>query len=315
MKRLRESCLLEKVINLDHRLLTFVTVAEEKSFTRAANVLHITQPAVTQHIQNLECEYNVSLLERGKGSVTLTKAGEIAFHQAKQILAHYKETKRLIDELLYGDSGSIVISASFTFGEYILPYVLRRFQKLYPQITFMVNIVNSDDVMHQVQSREADIGIIENEFSSENLKVVSFAQDTVSVIAASNHDFYVGEVPTLEELATQTWILREKGSGTREVAEKALKELEITPAHVLELGSIQIIKGAVEAGLGISVLSNWTVRKELALNTLRVVNLESLSLTRSFSYVYLPREWQTKTIQLFASCLTQLSSYQPKIRV
>jgi len=300
---------------LDHRLLTFVTVAEEKSFTRAANVLHITQPAVTQHIQNLECEYNVSLLERGKGSVTLTKAGEIAFHQAKQILAHYKETKRLIDELLYGDSGSIVISASFTFGEYILPYVLRRFQKLYPQITFMVNIVNSDDVMHQVQSREADIGIIENEFSSENLKVVSFAQDTVSVIAASNHDFYVGEVPTLEELATQTWILREKGSGTREVAEKALKELEITPAHVLELGSIQIIKGAVEAGLGISVLSNWTVRKELALNTLRVVNLESLSLTRSFSYVYLPREWQTKTIQLFASCLTQLSSYQPKIRV
>ena len=300
---------------MDHRLLTFVTVAEEKSFTRAANVLHITQPAVTQHIQNLECEYNVSLLERGKGSVTLTKAGEIAFHQAKQILAHYKETKRLIDELLYGDSGSIVISASFTFGEYILPYVLRRFQKLYPQITFMVNIVNSDDVMHQVQSREADIGIIENEFSSENLKVVSFAQDTVSVIAASNHDFYVGEVPTLEELATQTWILREKGSGTREVAEKALKELEITPAHVLELGSIQIIKGAVEAGLGISVLSNWTVRKELALNTLRVVNLESLSLTRSFSYVYLPREWQTKTIQLFASCLTQLSSYQPKIRV
>ncbi|GAB6156765.1 cysJI operon transcriptional regulator CysL [Desulfosporosinus burensis] len=297
---------------MDHRLLTFVTVAEEKSFTRAATVLHITQPAVTQHIQNLECEFNVSLLERGKRSVSLTQAGELAFHQAKQILAHYKETKRLLDELLYGDSGSIVISASFTFGEYILPYVLRRFQKLYPQITFMVNIVNSDEVMHQVQSREADIGIIETEFSSENLKVVPFAQDTVSFIAASNHDFYAGEVPTVEELATQTWILREKGSGTREVAEKALEDLDITPAHVLELGSIQIIKGAVEAGLGISVLSNWTVRKELSLNTLKLVNPESLSLTRSFSYVYLPIEWQTKTIQLFASCLTEISSFQFK---
>jgi DNA-binding transcriptional LysR family regulator len=296
------------VRNLDYRLLTFVTVAEEKSFTRAATVLHITQPAVTQHIQNLERELNVSLLERGKRSVRLTKAGEIAFHQAKQILAHYKETKRLVDELLYEDSGNIVISSSFTFGEYILPSVLRRFQKLYPQITFVVNIVNSDEVMHQVQKREADIGIIETEFSSENIKVIPFAQDTVSVIAASNHDFYAGEVPTVEELAMQTWILREKGSGTREVTEKALEDLNIIPAHVLEMGSIQIIKGAVEAGLGISVLSNWTVRKELSLNTLKVINPESLSLTRSFSYVYLPIEWQTKTIQLFASCLTQLSS-------
>ena len=181
--------------NLDYRLLTFVTVAEEKGFTRASTVLHITQPAVTQHIRNLECELNVSLFERSKRSVSLTKAGEIVFHQAKQILVHYKETKRLVDELLYGDSGSITISSSFTFGEYILPYVLRQFQKLYPQITFMVNIVNSDEVKHQVQSREADIGIIETEFSSENLKVVPFAQDTVSVIAASNHDFSEGTVP------------------------------------------------------------------------------------------------------------------------
>ena len=297
---------------MDHRLLTFVTVAEEKSFTRAATVLHITQPAVTQHIRNLESDFNVSLLERGKRSVSLTKAGELVFHQAKQILAHDKETKRLVDELLYGECGSIVISASFTFGEYILPYVLRQFQKLYPQITFMVNIVNSDEVIHQVQSREADIGIIETEFSSENLKVVPFAQDTVSFIAAINHDFYVGEVPTAEELARQTWILREKGSGTRQIAEKVLEELKITPAHVLELGSIQIIKGAVEAGLGISVLSNWTVRKELSLNTLKIVNPESVSLTRSFSYIYLPIEWQTKTIQLFAGCLTEISRFQPK---
>lgn len=216
----------------------------------------------------------------------------------------------MVDELLYGDSGSIVISASFTFGEYILPYVLRRFQKFYPQITFTVNIVNSDDVIHQVQSREADIGIIETEFSSENLEVVPFAQDTVSFIAASDHDFYAGEVPTIEELATQTWILREKGSGTRKVAEKALEELGITPVHVLELGSIQIIKEAVEAGLGISVLSNWTVRKELSLNILKLVNPGSFSLTRSFSYIYLPAEWQTKTIKLFAGCLNKISSFQ-----
>lgn len=216
-----------------------------------ATVLHITQPAVTQHIQSLESEFNVSLLERGKRSVSLTKAGEIVFHQAKQILAHYKETKRLVDELLYGDSGSIVISASFTFGEYILPYVLRRIQKFYPQITFTVNIVNSDDAIYQVQSREADIGIIETEFSSENLAVVPFAQDTVSFIAASDHDFYAGEAPTVEEVATQTWILRERGSGTGKVAEKALDELGITPVHVLELGSIQIIN----LGTGRTILS------------------------------------------------------------
>lgn len=293
---------------MDHRLLAFLTVAEENSFTKAAAVLHITQPAVTQLIQNLESDFDASLLERGKRSVSLTKAGEIVFLQAKQILAHYKETKRLIDELLYEDTGSIVVSASYTFGEYILPYVLRQFQKLYPHISFMVNIVNSNDVIQQVQSREADIGIIETEFSNGNLKVVPFAQDTVSFIAASNHDFYLGEVPTVEELATQTFILREEGSGTRKIAERALEEFGINPAHVLELGSIQIIKQAVEAGLGISFLSNWTVRKELSLNTLKLVNPEKLSLSRSFSYVYLPIELQTKTIRLFANCLDHIRS-------
>ncbi|MDQ7095073.1 LysR family transcriptional regulator [Desulfosporosinus sp. PR] len=295
---------------MDQRLLTFITVAEEKSFSRAANVLHITQPAVTQHIRNLECEFNVILLERGKRSVSLTKAGKIVFHQAKQILTHYKETKRLVDELLYGDSGSIVVSASYTFGEYILPSVLRRFQKAYPHITFMVNIVNSDEVIHQVKSREADIGIIETDFlSSENLKVVPFAQDTVSFIAAANSNFYAGEVPTLDELTTQTWILREKGSGTRKVAERVLEEFKITPAHILELGSTQIIKEAVEAGLGIALLSNWTVRKELTLNTLKLINPVNFSLVRSFSYIYLPSEWQTKTIQLFAGCLSEIPGF------
>lgn len=298
---------------MDQRLLTFVTVAEEQSFTKAAHVLHITQPAVTQHIQNLENDFNVSLLERGKRTVTLTKAGKIVFHQAKQILSYYKETKRLVDELLYEDSGSMVISSSYTFGEYILPYVLREFQLSYPRISFMVNIVNSDEVIHQVQNREADIGIVETEiFSSENLKVVPFFQDAVSFFAASDYDFYVGEKPTLEELSNQTWILREKGSGTRKITEKALEEYGITPSNTLELGSIQIIKKAVEAGLGISALSNWTVRKELALNTLKLVNPEKLSLLRSFSYIYLPAEWQTKTIQLFADCLSHISSIKLK---
>lgn len=291
---------------MDHRLLTFVTVAEEKSFSKAASALHITQPAVTQHIQNLEYEFNVSLFERGKRSVSLTKAGAIVYHHAKQILAHYQETKRLVDEMLYGDSGNIVVSASFTFGEYILPYLLRRFQKLYPHVTFAIHIVNSDEVIHQVQSRQADIGIIESEFSSKELMVVPFARDKVSLIAASNNNFYRGNVPTIEELTDQTWIMREKGSGTRKIAEQAMKEFGINPACVLELGSIQIIKEAVEAGLGISFLSNCTVRKELSLNRLRVVNPDNLSLTRSFSYIYLPAEWQTNTIQLFVHCLTEM---------
>ncbi|WP_434509691.1 LysR substrate-binding domain-containing protein [Desulfitobacterium sp. AusDCA] len=294
---------------MDQRLLTFVTVAEEKSFTKAAQVLHITQPAVTQHIQNLENDFNVSLLDRGKRTVTLTKAGHIVYHQAKQILTYYNETKRLVDELIYEDSGSMVISSSYTFGEYILPYVLKEFQIRYPRVSFMVNIVNSDDVIHQVQNREADIGIVETEISSsENLKAVPFFEDTVSFFAASNHNFYTGEGPTIEELSRQTWILREKGSGTRKVTEKALEEFGIIPAHTLELGSIQIIKEAVEAGLGISALSNWTVHKELSLNTLKLVNPENLSLQRSFSYIYLPAEWQTKTIQLFADCLNKISS-------
>ncbi|WP_240985920.1 LysR family transcriptional regulator [Acididesulfobacillus acetoxydans] len=295
-------------MNLDHRLLSFVKVVQEQSFSRAAAALHITQPAVTQHIQSLEAEFDASLLERGKRSVNTTKAGEIVFHEALRILEHYNEMKRLVDEVLGGDTGSIVVSASYTFGEYILPYVLRQFQQSYPKISFVVNIVNSDEVVRQVRNHEADIGIIETDLAgSENLTVVPFARDEVIVIAASNNNFYAGTAPLAEELATQTWLLREEGSGTRRVAEKALKDLAISPTHILELGSIQIIKQSVEAGLGISVLSNWTVRKELSLNTLKQVNPQGFSLGRSFSYIHLTAEWQTKTIKLFAGCLTGMA--------
>ncbi|MEH7389498.1 LysR family transcriptional regulator [Bacillus sp. JJ1503] len=290
---------------MDQQLAVFVMVAEKQNFSRAAEELHMTQPAVSQYIQALERTMGTILLERSNKYVRLNKAGEIVYHHAKEIIGLYSKMNFLIDDLTNKPSGALSIGASYSYGEYILPHLIAKMQKKYPLINPSITIGNTKEIAELVLGHQLDIGIVEGEYKNNHLVVEPFAVDTMSIVASPQNRFaqIKGEVP-LTELENETWICRETGSGTREAAEKMFSNYEITPKKLLVFGSTQIIKESVEAGLGISLLSDWTIRKELSLGTLKVLKVKDLSITRDFSTV-LSSPFETKALKVFLEIIKQ----------
>ena len=283
---------------MDQQLAVFVMVAEKQNFSRAAEELHMTQPAVSQYIQALERSMGTTLLERTNKYVRLNKAGEIVYHHAKEIIGLYSKMNFLIDDLTNKPSGALSIGASYSYGEYILPHLIAKMQKKYPLINPSITIGNTKEIAELVLGHQLDIGIVEGEYKNNHLVVEPFAVDTMSIVASPHNRLaqMEGEI-SLSILENETWICREIGSGTREAAEKMFSKYGITPKKLLEFGSTQIIKESVEAGLGISLLSDWTIRKELSLGTLRVLKVKDLNVTREFSTV-LSSPFQTKALQV-----------------
>ena len=284
---------------MDQQLFVFITVAEKKNFSRAAEELHMTQPAVSQYIQALEKTMGTKLLERSNKYVRLTKAGEIVYHHAKEILALYAKMDFLIDDLTNNPSGSLSIGASYTYGEYVLPHLLAKMQLKYPAINPTITIGNTREIAELVLGHQLDVGIVEGNFQDKNLKVEPFAVDDMSIVVSSNHHLAkTNNEISLSELANETWIVREIGSGTREAIESMFSQYKMTPKKKLEFGSTQIIKEAVEANLGISLLSDWAIRKELSLGTLTIIKIDGVSIRRDFSTV-LSSPFQTKALSVF----------------
>ncbi|PWA10071.1 LysR family transcriptional regulator [Pueribacillus theae] len=284
---------------MDQQLQIFVTVAERKNFSRAAEELHMTQPAVSQYIQTFERAIGTKLLERSNKYVRLNKAGEIVYHHAKEILGLYAKMQRLIDDLMNKASGSLSIGASYTFGEYVLPHIIAKMHDNYPLINPTISIGNTKEIAELVLGHQLDVGIVEGEFKSTKLLFEPFAEDSMIVVASPNHRLASKKgwirVPDLEK---ETWIVRENGSGTREATEKMFRLFEFAPKKIMEFGSTQLIKESVEAGLGISLLSHWAIRKELSLESLQKVEIKGLPFTRKFSIVT-QTPFQTKALEVF----------------
>lgn len=286
-------------MKMDQQLAVFVKVAEKQNFSRAAEELHMTQPAVSQYIQALERTMGTTLLERSNKYVRLNKAGEIVYHHAKEILGLYSRMNDLIDDLTNKASGPLSIGASYTFGEYVLPYLIAKMQKEYPLVSPKITIGNTKEIAELILAKQLDVGIVEGHYDNKRLLIEPFANDSMSVVASPQNRLAQmdGEVP-ISELEKETWIVRENGSGTREAVDKMFKQYHIAPKKCLEFGSTQIIKEAVEAGLGISLLSNWAIRKELSLGTLNIIKAKDLVIKRDFSTV-LSSPFQTKALKVF----------------
>ncbi|MFJ8235578.1 LysR family transcriptional regulator [Ureibacillus sp. NPDC094379] len=290
---------------MDQQLKVFVTVAEMGNFSRAAEKLHMTQPAVSQYIQSLERSMGIKLLERNNKFVRLNQAGEIVYHHAKEILGIHTKMHYLIDDLTNKTSGPLSIGASYTFGEYVLPHVIAKMQGKYPLIIPTIMIGNTKEIAQLVLGHQLDVGIIEGEFNDKNLTIEPFAEDSMYLVASPNHRLVQnnGEI-NISELEDEMWIVRENGSGTREVTEKMFRLCEIIPKRKLEFGSTQLIKESVEAGLGVSLLSYWAVRKECSMGILNVIKVEQLPIKRKFSIV-LRSPFQTKALSVFLELLKE----------
>ncbi|CAG7644272.1 LysR family transcriptional regulator [Paenibacillus allorhizosphaerae] len=289
----------------DQHLHVFVTVAEMENFSRAAEQLHMTQPAVSQYIRLLEQTVGARLLDRSNKYVRLTKAGEIVYHHAKEIIGLHTRMQNLVDDLSNKASGNLAIGASYTFGEYVLPHIIAELKRKYPEIHPMITIGNTKEIAEKVSGRLLDVGIVEGEVRQPQLRLEPFADDAMFIISSTRGRWaQQGEV-TVQDLQSKTWIVREAGSGTREAADNLFAAFQMVPMHVLEFGSTQIIKEAVEAGLGVTLLSKWTIRKELALGSLCTVKVRGTPYIRKFSLIRQETPFYTKAMELFCELTVQ----------
>ncbi|CAN7257039.1 selenium metabolism-associated LysR family transcriptional regulator [Peribacillus frigoritolerans] len=280
-------------------LKVFVTVIEQKNFSRAGDILNLSQPGVSLHIRNLENELGTKLIYRSPKQVQITEPGKILYRHAKQMLNHYETAKREINEFNNVVSGTMKIGASFTIGEYYLPKVLAEFAAQYPMVDIQIIISNSNDVIQGIRSNNLDIGLIEGETDYKDIDVMPFMNDEMIVVVPPDHPLSQMDLIEGNMLHNQTWVLREQGSGTRTYSDKLLSSLELNIKKTFIFTSIQGVKEAVMAGLGIALLSRLTVQKELKSNELKTFHLKNEPLIRPFSIVKKLDFEASKAMELF----------------
>jgi DNA-binding transcriptional LysR family regulator len=285
----------------DRRLQVFHTVAKQLSFTKAAEQLFMTQPAVTFQIKQLEEHFNVRLFDRAHGHIALTSAGELALTYAERIIALTQEMETRVAELTGKISGPLLIGASTTIAEYMLPRLLGEFKRLHPETQARLTVANTESIEHRVAEHSLDLGLIEAPSHNPNLVNKVFCEDELVMICTPGSSLASLANVNPQEIAKQPYISRETGSGTRECIDDFFKGNQVNLDEinlVMELGSREAIKGAVAAGLGVAVVSATTVAKEVRLGELTAVPLHP-PLRRQLSLVYPPEKFRSKLLQAF----------------
>lgn len=282
----------------DRRLQVFHTVARLLSFTKAADALHMTQPAVTFQVRQLEEYFNTRLFDRTHNRISLTEAGERVYEFADKIFQLYNEMESAVKELTGDVSGVVMIGASMTIAEYMLPALLGDFKQQYPDVNIHLKVSNTDGIVSMVEDNVINLGVVEAPVTNKNLAVELCRADQLVVVVSTKHPLAsVRDLPAAE-LLNHPFIVREEGSGTREVLQEYLKASGLSYDDmniVMELGSPEAIKGAVEAGMGISVLSRTTLAKELELGTLTAVTLNP-PLQRPYSFVHQKQKFRVRAM-------------------
>ena len=285
----------------DRRLQVFYTVAKQLSFTKAAEILYMTQPAVTFQVKQLEEHFNTRLFERSHNKITLTAAGELALQYAERILNLSAEMETRLGEMTGQVTGALLIGASSTIAEYMLPRLLGEFKGRYPQVQARLTVANSETIEAKLVDHTLDVGLIEAPSHQPTLMTEVCGEDDLVAICAPGQSIAVLEYATPERLAEQPYVSREVGSGTREVVDGYFRNNGVEPDDlniVMELGSREAIKGAVEAGLGIAIVSRVTIVKELKLGDLVAVPLQP-RLVRPLSLVYAREKFRSRLLQVF----------------
>lgn len=292
-------------------LKVFVEVAEQSNFSRAAERLNLSQPGVSIHIRNLENDFGIKLIHRTSKIVKLTEAGHILYTNAKQILSLYEQTREEIHALLQEVTGSIKIGASFTIGEYVLPYILAKFTHQYPKVDLQVNISNTEDIVQAIRSTNLDIALVEGQVDQEELKVgPPFMQDEMVVIAPP--DDPLCSIPIKVDakmLQDRVWVMRESGSGTRAYSELFIANSKLRIKRMFEFNSTQSVKEAVMAGLGIAMLSNKAIAKEVEAERLSYIPIKGRRYTRDYQMIQQPDHGvDTMAIKMFKEMVAQTIS-------
>lgn len=290
----------------DHKLKVFCTVAETKSFSKASEIIYLTQPAVSLLIQAIEEIYETKLFDRASNTVTLTPAGEMLYKYAKEILNLYAAAEKSIGEITGFVKGSISVGASSTIGNYLLPGVIAAFRKTHPKIKIHLLVGNTKRVVELLNAGNIDIGLVEGDVARQKMVVDKLVADELVLIVPPLHPLAKKRNVSIFEITKEPFIFREEGSGTRQVIEKYLGKYSITPQNMMismVLGSTEAIKESVENGIGIAIVSRWAVRKEIKYGTLKPLSFKEEKMLRDFSLIFQKKAISSHAVDEFLSYL------------
>lgn len=265
-----------------NQLRLFLAVAETGGVTRAAEAIAISQPAISRAIHELEREVGVPLLERVGRQVVLTEAGQLLADYGRRVFALADEGRHALDELRGLARGRLAVGASTTIGIYLLPRLAGQFHAQHPGIELSLDVGNTEHVLTRLRSGRLDLAFVEGTVDDPDLTAERYLHDQLVLIAAPDHRLAQAGQATARDLATTPFLMREPGSGTRQIVSVALAAHNIEPPVAMDLGHTEAIKQAVAAGLGVSILSRLTIEYELALGLLAIVPITGLTIDRWF---------------------------------
>lgn len=286
------------------QITAFLAVARERSFVRGAQRLHLSQPTLSEHIHELEREVGTPLFLRRGRTVALTEAGRIFEPHAARLVAAADEARHAVQELDGLTRGSLVVGASTTPGIYVLPRLLATFQRHHPGIELTLRIANSRVTEERVRADELDVAVVGGHVLGPGERCVAAGlADELVLIAARHHRWSRGSLIAPRELVTERLLVRESGSATRQVAERALQQAGIVPMRTMELDHTEAIKQSVMAGLGVAFVSVHAVHDALRARQLAVVRVRGLRIRRHFHIIHGERRQLSASARAFLAFL------------
>ena len=267
------------------QLEIFCAVAELKSFSRAAEALFVSQPTVTSHISALEKRLGVKLFDRTTRKVTLTPAGKLLYRHAKALLAEHEATMQELSKFQGGLRGRLVFGSSTIPAHYLLPSLMAKFCREFPETQLLMRVGSSGEVLDSVLNGELEMGVIGFRPDEPQIRTIPLWNDEVVLIVPPEHEWSERTFVPIAELTNQPFVFREEGSGTRKTFEQFLLKHKISPRQlriVAEVGSTEAVKQFVAAGGGVGFVSVRAVDCEAEQERLRIVRLQEGRITRQF---------------------------------
>jgi DNA-binding transcriptional LysR family regulator len=297
-------------------LEVFCRIAELRSFTRAAEAVALTQPTVSGHIKDLEAELGLPLLDRAGRTVTPTRAGEILYGYARRILGLRAEAQQAIGEHKGGLTGNLALGGSSIPGAYILPPLIAAFKRDHPDAGMVLHVKGSRDIVRGVGDGTYELGMVGARFEEGRVRYERYAQDELVLAVPVSHPWADRDTVRPRDLVGQSMIMRERGSGTRKVMEKALAEHGLDSERlrvVLEVTSNEAVRQAVKAGGGVAIISRRAVQDDIQCGAVAPVRFRGLRMVRDFFLVTHRTRSRSPLGNAFAQFLRASTGSAPEI--
>ncbi|MCL5029109.1 MAG: selenium metabolism-associated LysR family transcriptional regulator [Bacteroidetes bacterium] len=291
------------------RLKVFRSVARHLSFTKAANELFITQPAITKHIQSLEREYGLRLFNRKGNKIYLTQAGSVLLEYSNKIFNLELKLENDLNKFKDNLTGKLRLGASTTIAQYVIPQVISKFHEKYPHVKLTLHSGNTEQIAELLNKGEIDLGIVEGKVKNRDIHYIRFLSDELVAATSLKNNLLKKDEISFKELITLPLIMRERGSGTLEVIEHALKARKIKLSSlriVMYLGSTEAIKRYLENDNSIGFISTRAIEREIKQGTLKVIKIRDFKIIRSFDFITLHGSDPTNTAAQFIKFAVKL---------